>query len=110
MKREGRLVAYLYACSVIGLVFAGSLDVFEDFKTLSFLESDAGSPSSPVAQPLMVDLTLIQGADSKGAGTTQSLIYPSIGICLLNQNALFVLFMGRLIRNCNLECFISILA
>ncbi|KAG8663655.1 hypothetical protein MANES_01G236000v8 [Manihot esculenta] len=67
MKREGRLVAYLYACSVIGLVFAGSLDVFEDFKTLSFLESDAGSPSSPVAQPLMVDLTLIQGADSKGA-------------------------------------------
>ncbi|KAJ9187965.1 hypothetical protein P3X46_003372 [Hevea brasiliensis] len=68
MKQEVRRVLMsFYACSVIGMVLGGSLDVFEDFKTLSFLESDAVSLSSPAAKPLMVDLTLIQGADSKGA-------------------------------------------
>ncbi|KAF2309729.1 hypothetical protein GH714_004821 [Hevea brasiliensis] len=66
-QREGRVAAYLYAFSVIGMVLGGSLDVFEDFKTLSLLDGDAVSPSSPAAKPLMVDLTLIQGAESKGA-------------------------------------------
>uniref|UniRef100_A0A2C9VUA8 Pectin acetylesterase n=1 Tax=Manihot esculenta TaxID=3983 RepID=A0A2C9VUA8_MANES len=69
MKLEiRRLLMSLYACTVICMVLGGSLDDFQDFKTLSFLENDAVSPSTPAApKPLMIDLTLIQSADSKGA-------------------------------------------
>ncbi|TKY52391.1 Pectin acetylesterase 6 [Spatholobus suberectus] len=60
------LVAVELACLVCGIFSFGS----ETLSTLSFLENDAVSTrasSSPQPQPLMVDLTLIQGADSKGA-------------------------------------------
>lgn len=72
MKLEiRRLLMSLYACTLICMVLGGSLDDFQDFKTLSFLENDAVSPSTPAApKPLMIDLTLIQSADSKGAGIT----------------------------------------
>lgn len=54
------------ACFVSGILSFGS----ETLSPLSFLDNDAVSTrhsSSPQPQPLMVDLTLIQGADSKGA-------------------------------------------
>ncbi|XP_020226162.1 pectin acetylesterase 6 [Cajanus cajan] len=54
------------ACFVSGILSFGS----ETLSPLSFLDNNAVSTrhsSSPQPQPLMVDLTLIQGADSKGA-------------------------------------------
>ncbi|KAL4603964.1 hypothetical protein ACB092_10G161500 [Castanea dentata] len=64
-----------YVCCVVGVVLSGSeLGSFEDFTViekhkeglLSLVENDrAASPVS--SQPLMVPLTLIQGAASKGA-------------------------------------------
>ncbi|CAK7348563.1 unnamed protein product [Dovyalis caffra] len=66
-------VLSLFVCALIGTVLSGSNDVFQDLKdgegVLSFLENDAAvSPSSSVTdEPFMVGLTLIQGADSKGA-------------------------------------------
>lgn len=75
MKVVEIVVLYFFVCNVIGIVLGGSNDEFEDLKereeTLSMLETGAVSPSSPV-KPLMVDLTLIEGADSKGAGTPLS--------------------------------------
>ncbi|KAJ6679969.1 PECTIN ACETYLESTERASE [Salix purpurea] len=66
-------VLSLFVCALIGNVLSGSSHDFQDLKdregVLSFLEySEAVSSSSPVTdEPLMVGLTLIQGADSKGA-------------------------------------------
>ncbi|KAG4917193.1 hypothetical protein GLYMA_02G006600v4 [Glycine max] len=53
------------ACLVSGILSFGS----ETLSELSFLENDVVSTARPSSssQPLMVDLTLIQGADSKGA-------------------------------------------
>nr|ACU23749.1 unknown [Glycine max] len=66
------------ACLVSGILSFGS----ETLSELSFLENDVVSttrPSSssqlqpqPQPQPLMVDLTLIHEADSKGAGLSLS--------------------------------------
>ncbi|XP_020538395.1 pectin acetylesterase 6 isoform X2 [Jatropha curcas] len=61
------LTLYLYACSLVEILLGGSVDVFEDLKFPSYLDRDASSPSSPASKPLMVDLTLVDGADSKGA-------------------------------------------
>ncbi|XP_061354051.1 pectin acetylesterase 12-like [Gastrolobium bilobum] len=58
------LVAIEFACLVYGVISSGS----ETLSVLSFLENGAVSEkaySSP--QPFMVNLTLIEGADSKGA-------------------------------------------
>ena len=75
----------LFVFTLIGNVLSGSNHVFQDLKdregVLSFLEYYAAiSPSSSVTdKPLMVGLTLIQGADSSGAGTSfLSLILVSI--------------------------------
>ncbi|ESW17077.1 hypothetical protein PHAVU_007G208200 [Phaseolus vulgaris] len=61
------LVAVELACLVSGIFSFGS----ETLSQLSFLEngvvSTRPSSSQPQPQPLMVDLTLIQGAHSKGA-------------------------------------------
>lgn len=59
------------ACLVSGILSFGS----ETLSELSFLENDVVSTARPSSssQPLMVDLTLIQGADSKGAGLSLSL-------------------------------------
>ncbi|KAK7356236.1 hypothetical protein VNO80_15504 [Phaseolus coccineus] len=59
------LVAVELACLVYGIFSFGS----ETLSQLSFLENGVVStrPSSSQPQPLMVDLTLIQGAHSKGA-------------------------------------------
>ncbi|KAK7278106.1 hypothetical protein RJT34_23131 [Clitoria ternatea] len=60
------LLAVEFACFVSGIFSFGS----QTFSTLSFLENDVvyTKPlSSPQPQPLMVDLTLIQEAGSKGA-------------------------------------------
>ncbi|XP_050236884.1 pectin acetylesterase 6 isoform X2 [Mercurialis annua] len=69
MKQEMlSAVMLLYVCGVllIAVVVGGSVDVFQDSKDISFLDSDASSsPAAP--KPLMIGLTLIQGADSKGA-------------------------------------------
>lgn len=58
----------LYLCFVIVLTGSAS-GFFEDLDaretSLSYLENDA---AAAVSEPLMVPLTLIQGADSKGAG------------------------------------------
>ncbi|KAL3031043.1 hypothetical protein AAZX31_02G006500 [Glycine max] len=53
------------ACLVSGILSFGS----ETLSELSFLENDVVSTARPSSssQPLMVDLTLIQAADSKGA-------------------------------------------
>lgn len=59
------LIAFVFTCLVSGIVSSRSV--------LSLLENDAVSAkpfSSP--QPIMVNLTLIQGADSKGAGLSLS--------------------------------------
>jgi hypothetical protein len=78
-------VLSLFVFTLIGNVLSGSNHVFQDLKdregVLSFLEYYAAvSPSSSVTdKPLMVGLTLIQGADSSGAGTSfLSLILVSI--------------------------------
>lgn len=66
-------VMSLFVFTLIGNVLSGSNHVFQDLKdregVLSFLEYHAAiSPSSSVTdKPLMVGLTLIQGADSSGA-------------------------------------------
>ncbi|CAJ1977922.1 unnamed protein product [Sphenostylis stenocarpa] len=62
------LIAVELVCLLSGIFSFGS----ETLSELSFLESDVvptrpSSSSSSQPQPLMVDLTLIQGADSKGA-------------------------------------------
>jgi len=54
------LLAFEFAFLVSGFISSGS------DTTLSFSENGVVSPNS--LQPHMVDLTLIQGADSKGAG------------------------------------------
>ena len=69
-----------YVCCVVGVVLSGSeLGSFEDFTViekqkeglLSLVENDkAASPVS--SKPLMVPLTLIQGAASTGAGISLS--------------------------------------
>jgi len=72
------LVAVELACLVSGIFSFGS----ESLSQLSFLENGVVStrPSSSQPQPLMVDLTLIQGAQSKGAGLSLSL---SLSLSLL---------------------------
>lgn len=86
-----------YVFCVVGLALSGSDSVpFEDFDVrelemenekkglLASVENEAAvvSPSSP--KPLMVPLTLIQGADSKAAGLSLSLfvLYTSYNACL----------------------------
>ncbi|XP_027367532.1 pectin acetylesterase 12 isoform X1 [Abrus precatorius] len=64
MKTKLLLVAIQFACFVSAIFSFGS----ETLSVLSFIEKDAVTAkpfSSP--QPLMVDLTLVEGADSKGA-------------------------------------------
>ncbi|TXG63179.1 hypothetical protein EZV62_010173 [Acer yangbiense] len=60
-----------------GVVLSRSEDGFEDLKAreslLSYLEHDA--VAEPAPQPVMIGLTLIQGADSKGAGANSWLIH-----------------------------------
>ncbi|EEF47144.1 pectin acetylesterase, putative [Ricinus communis] len=62
-------IMLLYGCILIGMVLGGSVDVILKSEVmLPFLESGASSPAPPAApKPLMVGLTLIQGADAKGA-------------------------------------------
>lgn len=85
-------VLSLFVCALIGNVLSGSSHDFQDLKdregVLSFLEySEAVSSSSSVTdEPLMVGLTLIQGADSKGAGTSFfSLVPVSIWMLVLSD-------------------------
>lgn len=65
------------ACLVSGILSFGS----ETLSELSFLENDVVSTTRPSSssqlqpQPLMVDLTLIHEADSKGAGLSLSLTH-----------------------------------
>ncbi|XP_065859922.1 pectin acetylesterase 6-like [Euphorbia lathyris] len=59
---------FVFLCSYVLMAVDGSLDDSNgDFEAFSFLESYESTPSSTVSKPLMVELTLIQGADSKGA-------------------------------------------
>ena len=64
------LVVVEVACLVSGILSFGS----ETLSELSFLENDVVSTARPSSssQPLMVDLTLIHEADSKGAGLSLS--------------------------------------
>ncbi|XP_010544917.1 PREDICTED: pectin acetylesterase 3 [Tarenaya hassleriana] len=61
--------AVWWLCCVVGVVRGGSAGGFgrlnDTYAAISLLESKLLAPSSP--QPLRVPLTLIQGADSKGA-------------------------------------------
>lgn len=69
MKCVGFVFCILYFVYVINQ--CRSDDGFEDLKAadsvLSFFENDV-TVAGPTPRPLMVPLTLIQGADSKGAG------------------------------------------
>ena len=64
-----------FVCCVFGMVLSGS-DSEQGYFTkekeglLSLVENDAAvaAASTPLAEPLMVELSLINGADSKGAG------------------------------------------
>jgi len=71
MRMKLLLVAVEVACLVSGIFSFGS----QTLSQLSFLENGVVStrPSSTQPQPLMVDLTLIQEALSKGAGLSLSL-------------------------------------
>lgn len=72
-KKNKKMKWMLHLCFFLCFVavFSRSEDVLEAMKArervLSFLENDAVVSGSP-SKPLMVPLTLIQGADSKGAG------------------------------------------
>ena len=72
MKRV--LIWVLSLWSVVGIGWSRSEDGLEELKAkerlLSYLEKDAVSPG---ANSLMVPLTLIQGAASKGAGNLETL-------------------------------------
>lgn len=69
-------------CSVAAVVRSGSSDGFgkprDTETTISLLENKLMASSVP-----MVPLTLIQGADSKGAGTHT--LSPSLSLCPLSH-------------------------
>ena len=51
------------------MVLGGSVEFVEDLEeALSSLKLDYASSPTPATNPLMVGLTFIQGADSKGVG------------------------------------------
>ncbi|KAJ7977763.1 Pectin acetylesterase [Quillaja saponaria] len=56
-----------YACFVSGFVSRGSERGTQAHTVLSYLENDVAAKSPSSVKPLMVGLTLIQGAASKGA-------------------------------------------
>lgn len=69
----------LYFCFVIVLIRSAS-GFFEDLDaretSLSYFENDAAAAS----EPLTVPLTLIQGADSKGAGNFYLFVF--VKLCI----------------------------
>lgn len=93
-------------CSVAAVVWSGSGDGFEkprDTETaISLLENEMMASSSASQVP-MVPLTLIQGADSKGAGTFLSL---SLSLSLL---FVFPLGFREMLANKCFHCHVYLL-
>lgn len=71
-KMERPWFAFIILCS--WFVLSRSVHSEDGVGVLSYLDSDAVVSGSP-SNPLMVSLTLIQGADSKGAGIFYFSIY-----------------------------------
>lgn len=91
MRMKLILIAIGLACFVSVVICGGS----ETHSVFSFLENDlVAAKSSPSPQPLMIPLTLIQGADSKGAGIILSLPYFNLLFISLFLSSSYFCFFG----------------